>query len=193
MRRPSARQLTGSVDHDAADRGRRADPSPESLRVAVVCDHLLLPAGVRERDKRPAADRGRLFQGWEITNDINHGQYMLQLVAFDGSFLPRQYLTFKPPTMWSTNQLTTCGGAKIARADFTATQRRRTPTSRPAQASRPRAAPRRCRRAQAWPASSCCWRRLRCDNVRSPARLMVLRRCLRAAPSSVLNDPECTR
>ncbi|CAD6581801.1 MAG: Reversal of tor2 lethality [Cyphobasidiales sp. Tagirdzhanova-0007] len=44
-------------------------------------------------------DHSEFYSGWSITNDINHNRYMLQLLAFDGSLLPRMYLLYRPPTM----------------------------------------------------------------------------------------------
>ncbi|BGP20329.1 hypothetical protein JCM10213_007119 [Rhodosporidiobolus nylandii] len=47
-----------------------------------------------------------LYNGWEITVDAHHAAYMLQLYRFDGSKMPRLYLTVRPPTMLPTTSLT---------------------------------------------------------------------------------------
>lgn len=43
-----------------------------------------------------------LYQGWQITNDQTHNQFMLQMTAFDNSLMPRLYLAYRPPQMWSS-------------------------------------------------------------------------------------------
>lgn len=53
-----------------------------------------------------------LYQGWAITNDLNHNRYMLQLNRFDGSLFPRLYLLLRPPTMLPTDQLWTSAAFK---------------------------------------------------------------------------------
>jgi len=53
-----------------------------------------------------------LYQNWFINNDVNHNQYMLQLTQFDGSYMPRMYLAFRPPQMLTTDQITTNASAK---------------------------------------------------------------------------------
>jgi len=52
-------------------------------------------------------DQWELYNGWTITNDINHNAWMLQLYRFDGSLMPRLYLVERPPSMLPTTQLTT--------------------------------------------------------------------------------------
>ncbi|GAA5917509.1 hypothetical protein JCM6882_005497 [Rhodosporidiobolus microsporus] len=47
-----------------------------------------------------------IYNGWEITIDSHHAAYMLQLYKFDGSKMPRLYLTVRPPTMLPTTSLT---------------------------------------------------------------------------------------
>lgn len=47
-----------------------------------------------------------IYNGWYIEIDVHHGAYMLQLERFDGSFMPRLYLTVRPPTMLPTAYLT---------------------------------------------------------------------------------------
>ncbi|KAM0789670.1 hypothetical protein ACM66B_006532 [Microbotryomycetes sp. NB124-2] len=47
-----------------------------------------------------------LYNGWEITVDLHHETYVLQLYRFDGSLYPRLYLTMRPPSMLPTTYLT---------------------------------------------------------------------------------------
>ncbi|GAA6039230.1 hypothetical protein JCM8097_000481 [Rhodosporidiobolus ruineniae] len=47
-----------------------------------------------------------LYNGWDITIDLHHAAYMLQLYKYDGSKMPRLYLTMRPPTMLPTTSLT---------------------------------------------------------------------------------------
>jgi len=76
-------------------------------------------------------DEPAFYSGFSITNDINHNRYMLQLVKFDGSFMPRMYLFYRPPTMLPTQQLWTTeaykeyqvahGGGALASMSFSHT------------------------------------------------------------------------
>ncbi|KAK4051657.1 Reversal of tor2 lethality [Microbotryomycetes sp. JL201] len=47
-----------------------------------------------------------LYNGWEISVDLHHETYVLQLYRFDGSLYPRLYLTMRPPSMLPTVYLT---------------------------------------------------------------------------------------
>jgi len=62
-------------------------------------------------------DQPTLLNGWAITNDVNHNRYMLQLVRFDGSLMPRLYLLYRPPTMLPTQQLWTTEAYKAYEAN----------------------------------------------------------------------------
>ncbi|GAA5871757.1 hypothetical protein JCM8547_008134 [Rhodosporidiobolus lusitaniae] len=47
-----------------------------------------------------------IYNRWTISIDSHHAAYMLQLYKFDGSKMPRLYLTVRPPTMLPTTSLT---------------------------------------------------------------------------------------
>ncbi|GAA5974937.1 hypothetical protein JCM11641_006770 [Rhodosporidiobolus odoratus] len=55
-----------------------------------------------------------IFNSWEVSIDVHHAAYMLQLYKFDGSKMPRLYLTVRPPTMLPTTSLTAVYNGSVA-------------------------------------------------------------------------------
>ncbi|GAA6013526.1 hypothetical protein JCM10207_008881 [Rhodosporidiobolus poonsookiae] len=54
-----------------------------------------------------------LYSGWDMSIDVHHEAYMLQLYKFDGSKMPRLYLTVRPPTMLPTTSLAAISNGSV--------------------------------------------------------------------------------